>query len=196
MGNVSADGKQRVIPLERPGGTLVCDASMAGDADACDAALEPEGDESVLWVSYTRPPEDCLARLPSVPDDRKAVIDVGGGTRAAAAGGATTTTDGEISVAEPNDLTGLGIAIAEQLRDTDGIHVCFDSITAMLQYVETARAYTFLNSLLGHLWDADAHAHFHLNPDAHDEETVAAITALFDARIDTDDGTVVTRERA
>jgi hypothetical protein len=116
--------------------------------------------------------------------------------RAAAAGTTATPTDGEISVAEPNDLTGLGIAIAEQLRDTDGVYVCFDSITAMLQYVETPRAYTFLNSLLGHLWDADTHAHFHLNPDAHDEETVAAITSLFDARVDADDGTVVTRERS
>jgi len=169
---------------------------MVGNADACEAALRPENDESVLWVSYTRPTENCLDRLLSVPDDRKTVVDVGGGTRAAAAGTTATPTDGEISVAEPNDLTGLGIAIAEQLRDTDGVHVCFDSITAVLQYVETSRAYTFLNSLLGHLWDADAHAHFHLNPDAHDEETVAAITSLFDARVDVDDGTVVTRERS
>ena len=116
---------------------------MAGNADACEAALGPESDESVLWVSYTRPPEDCLDRLPSVPDDRKTVVDIGGGTRAAAAGTAATPTDGEISVAEPNDLTGLGIAIAEQLRDTDGVHVCFDSITAMLQYVGTSRTYTY-----------------------------------------------------
>ena len=48
VADVSVDGGQRLVPLERPGGTLPCDASMAGNADACEAALRPESDESVL----------------------------------------------------------------------------------------------------------------------------------------------------
>ncbi|MFB6118279.1 hypothetical protein [Halosegnis sp.] len=183
-------------PLDRPGATLVCDTSM-GDADeACTRALAPAGDESILWVSYTHPPEDCLARLPAVPADRKSVIDVGGGTRSAATnGGGGTAGDSRVSVADPNDLTGIGIAVAEHLADNDGVRVCFDSVTAMLQYVGTDRAYTFLNSLLGHLWNADARAHFHFNPNAHDDATVAAITSLFDARVDVNEESLTVRAR-
>lgn len=165
---------------------LVCGTPMDDRIeDICQQAIEPDSGESVLWVSYTASPADCFARLPALPDDRKAAVSVNSGTRSAAAAGGTAA--GNVAVADPNDLTGLGIAITDQLEP--GMNVCFDSVTTMLQYAETKRAYTFLNSLLGHLWNANATAHFHFNPDAHDAETVAAITSLFDARIDSD-GTV------
>lgn len=165
---------------------LVCGTSMDDRVeDVCRQALEPDGGESVLWVSYTASPSDCFARLPALPDDRKAAVSVNSGTRSTAAAGGTAA--GNVAVADPNDLTGLGIAVTDQLEPR--MNVCFDSVTTMLQYAETKRAYTFLNSLLGHLWNANATAHFHFNPDAHDPETVAAITSLFDARIDAD-GTV------
>ena len=181
-------------PLDRPGATLVCDTAIGdGVEEACDRALVPDPGASVLWVSYTGSPTDRFARIPAVSGDRKAVIDVSGGTRSAAADGSGGTEAGSVSVVEPSDLTGIGIAVAKALADTDGVHVCFDSLTAMLQYVGTKRAYTFLNSLLGHLWNAGAQAHFHFNPEAHDDRTVAAVTSLFDARVDVADGTVRVR---
>jgi len=169
---------------------LVCGTPMDDRVeDVCRRALEPDGGESVLWVSYTESPAECFAQLPALSDDRKAAVSVNSGTRSAA-----TASNGpgsrNVAVADPNDLTGLGIAITDQLEP--GMNVCFDSVTTMLQYAETKRAYTFLNSLLGHLWNANATAHFHFNPDAHDPETVAAITSLFDACIEAD-GTVRSR---
>lgn len=152
--------------------------------DVCLRALEPTDGESVLWVSYTAAPSECFATLPALPDDRKAAVSVNSGTRSAAAIGGGTS--GSVAVADPNDLTGLGIAVTDLLEP--GMNVCFDSVTTMLQYAETNRVYTFLNSLLGHLWNANATAHFHFNPDAHDSETVAAITSLFDVCIDADGG--------
>lgn len=123
---------------------------MAGNADACEAALRPESDESVLWVSYTRPPENCLDRLPSVPDDRKTIVDIGGGARGRGRhhGDADRRRDIGRGAERPDGSRDRHRGTAPRHR---GVHVCFDSITAMLQYVETPRAYTFLNSLLGHL---------------------------------------------
>lgn len=186
VGRVSADGEG--MPTARGRATLLCGSAMDGRvSDACTSALQ--SGTRVLWVSYTRPPADCFEQLPDVPANRKAAVDVGGGTRAAASGGRTGGGE-NVSVADPNDLTGIGIAVSDQL--SEGAHVCFDSVTTMLQYVERERAYTFLNSLLGHLWNAKATAHFHFNPDAHDPQTVASVTSLFDARVDVD-GTVRTR---
>lgn len=175
----------RVVPGEA---TLFCDSALGGASEACAQVLAPSGDESVLWVSYTRSPTECFAQMPEVPAARKAAVDVGGERRSGSSGRQeTATAAGSVTVTEPGDLTGLGIAITDHLEA--GVRLCFDSITAMLQYVELERAYTFLNSLLGHLWDADTRAHFHLDPAAHDTRTVAAITSLFDARVDPD-GTV------
>lgn len=188
---MSTDDEVDASPLDRPGATLVCNTSLGSSGrEACTRALEPGDDASVLWVSYTDSPAECFARLPSVPAERKSVIDIGGTRSATGAEETTMTDEGRVAVADPNDLTGIGIAVAEQLRDNAGVRVCFDSLTALLQYVDADRAYTFLNSLLGHLWNADAHAHFHFNPEAHDGETVAAVTSLFDARVDIDDGSV------
>lgn len=172
--------------------TLVCSSALGGADEVCERALAPTGGEPVLWVSYTRSPSECFDQLPDVPAERKAIVDVGGQPGSPSSGTRRTATPaGSVTVAEPGDLTGLGIAITDGLEP--GVRVCFDSVTAMLQYVETERAYTFLNSLLGHLWRADATAHFHLDPAAHDDRTVAAVTSLFDARVEAD-GTV--RRRA
>lgn len=165
---------------------------LGGGAGAvCERALAPSGDERVVWVSYTRSPAACFAQLPDVPAERKSVVDVGGERRSAGAGTQrTATAGGSVTVTEPGDLTGIGIAVRDHVEP--GVRLCFDSVTAMLQYVELERAYTFLSSLLGGLWSAGARAHFHLDPAAHDDRTVAVVTSLFDARVDAD-GTVRAR---
>ncbi|MFC6726689.1 hypothetical protein ACFQE1_20420, partial [Halobium palmae] len=101
------------------------------------------------------------------------------------------------SVTDPGDLTGLGIAVNEFLHrwhGTDGrTVVCFHSLTAMFQYAELETAYEFLHVLTGRMYATDATVHFHMNPQAHDELTVEAVTTLVDAvvELDEDGGTTV-----
>jgi len=92
---------------------------------------------------------------------------------------------------EPGDLTGLGIAIAESLGPDTA--VCFDSLTAMLQYADRERSFQFLHALGERCASAGATAHYHLDPEATDETTVAALSTLVDAVVDTGAGTVSVR---
>ncbi|MUV85669.1 hypothetical protein GJ631_03515 [Natronomonas sp. CBA1123] len=92
---------------------------------------------------------------------------------------------------EPSDLTGLGIAVAESLRPDTA--VCFDSLTAMLQYADRERAFQFLHALGERCASAEATAHFHLDPEAADETTTAALSTLVDVVVDTEDETVSVR---
>ena len=95
------------------------------------------------------------------------------------------------TVSSPNDLTGLGIRITEFLSDwadnDNRTVVCFDSLTALLQYVELDTAYEFLHIITGRMASTDAFAHFHMDPDAHDEQTVEIVTGLMDAVVEVDE---------
>lgn len=163
--------------------TLVCGSSFGDeDADVCTDLLTEQEGRYVLWVTFTDTPDECLHRLPAVPADRTGVVSVGGTTRSTttagdAGGGATVISD-------PSDLTGLMIAIDRYLDRHDEVALCFDSVTMLLQYVSTKRAYEFLNSLTERLWRADADAHFHLDPGAADASTVQHVASLLDARVD------------
>jgi hypothetical protein len=63
------------------------------------------------------------------------------------------------------------------------IVVCVSSLTALLQYVDPQRAYRFLNSLTNQFASLDAHAHYHLNPSAVDDQVVCSLSSLFDDAI-------------
>jgi hypothetical protein len=89
-------------------------------------------------------------------------------------------------ISDPSDLTGVGIAISEFLSawaDTDQqTVVCFDSVTALLQYVEANRVFQFLNEMTSKFEQAGAHAHFHLLPAAHEPQDLSVLTSLFGER--------------
>jgi hypothetical protein len=87
---------------------------------------------------------------------------------------------------DPNDLTGQGIAIAEAVEA--GTEVCFDSLTALLQYADRERAFRFLHSLGERCAAASASIHYHLDPETADEQTVAALSTLMDAVVDVEAG--------
>jgi hypothetical protein len=82
----------------------------------------------------------------------------------------------------PGDLTGLGIAITRCLDEFDAPPVvCFDSLTVLLQYVETGAAFRFLHTMSRYFANADARVHAHLDPDAVSDRAVNSISSLFDA---------------
>jgi len=189
--------------------TLLLSSSFS-DGRNCAELLRPgaTAETNVLWVSYTKSPDQQLRRWREHADDRPAemgMVSVEDSTRSVAAdsgGGASLPgPDAPVeTVTSPNDLTGLGIRITEYLSDWEENDnrtvVCFDSLTALLQYVELDTAYEFLHIITGRMASMDAFAHFHMDPEAHDEQTVEIITSLMDAVVDVDeDGERTVRSR-
>ena len=92
------------------------------------------------------------------------------------------------AVSAPGDLTGLGIAIQTVLDEwTGAIGLCFDSLTSLLQYVDLETAYEFLHVLIVGLNARDVNAHFHIDPDAHRDQTVHALSSLMDSIVHLDE---------
>jgi hypothetical protein len=102
-------------------------------------------------------------------------------------GSAMQQSDGTVvsttTVSGPGDLTGIGIKMNKALsawEDDDArTHVCFDSLTTLLQYVDTKRAFQYLHVTTKRIESAVALAHYHIDPNAHDEQTLATIGSLF-----------------
>jgi len=88
------------------------------------------------------------------------------------------------TVASPGDLAGLGARIEEALSawadDPEPVELCFHSLTTLCQYVDERAAFRFCHAVTRHLDAAGAGSHFHLDPSAVDERTVATLSALFD----------------
>lgn len=180
------DGAANVL-LETP--------SMGDDRQICTSLLaDGVAEPSVLFVSYVRQADVCIDQW---DQSGTTAADLGVITVGDAGSGTGREDVLTENVSTASDLTGLGIGIGEFLSEWDDpIVVCFDSITSMLQYVEFQTAYEFLHAITGQIKAAGARAHFHIDPDAHDDQVVDGITSLFDAsiRIADDEPTVRTRD--
>ena len=163
---------------------------MGGGRDVCTSLLgENVDDPSVLYVSFTQRASACVEKWEAGGYDASnlGVITVGDASPAVDRENVVTE-----SVSSASDLTGLGIQISQFLSEWDApVVVCFDSLTSMLQYVDFETAYEFLHAITGQVHAAGARAHFHIDPDAHDEQKVAGITSLFDASVSLGEETTV-----
>ncbi len=165
---------------------LLEEPPLGGSTDACRRLLFDRPDASALYVSYTDDPAAYARRADAM--SKLAVITVGEDPRTAPEG------VHHEHVSTPSDLTGLSIAIDESLAALDPpIRICFDSVTAMLQYVEFATAYEFLHVIASQIQQSGARVHFHVDPQAHDEQSLAALTSLVEARVSAAEGTVQSR---
>ena len=97
------------------------------------------------------------------------------------------------TVENPQDLTGIGIELSELLSgmataadDDEHITICFNGITPLLQYADLQRAFRFLHVVTGRVKTVDGVGHYHLDPEAHDRQTLATLKGLFDAVIEVD----------
>ncbi|WP_276258735.1 DUF7504 family protein [Haloglomus litoreum] len=176
---------------------LVMAAAGAGSVDAvCRSLLAPtDGTEQALVLSLTDGVDGCLERLGDTAGlSTVHVITTRQGPSA------TTVTAGETTeivtrrIDDPSDLPRLGIAASRTVTGADGegrFRVCIDSLTAMLQYADRGRVYRFVQVLQDRLAQADTVAHYHMNPAAHDEQTVETLRQLFDAVVEVSaDGSV------
>ena len=198
-GNVAATGG----PLRDAANVLVLSDSLDDGARASyyDTLLPATpADLRVLAVEYTRGPDGWLdewRRHVGTPPAETAIVSVNDGTRSAAAGVDPTVYQGDgtgcaVSVVESaDDLTGLGITIGSHLKrweeSADPVLVTVDSLTVLLQYVDLKRAFRFLHVMVNRVKGAGAVGHYHMDPAAHDEQTVATLASVFDAVAQHDD---------
>lgn len=189
--------------------TLFLAPSMdpAGD-EGCVRLLssEPLGDANLLAVSLTDSPDDKMGTWRAHFEEDPAqirFIATDDGTRSVATSSGPVAVPGEPmtveSISNPADLTGLGIKISRALTDWEDderrITVCFDSLTALLQFVELDSAFRFLHVLATRMDSVDAAGHFHMDPTAHDEREINTLASVFDAVVEWSDGEWTVRSR-
>lgn len=167
-------------------------ASSEAAEETCRALLSPGGDDpqQVVMLSLTDGVDGCLDRFTGSPDlDRLQVITARRGptSTATTSGGDEGTEVVTRRVSDPSDFPRLGIAISEALSgyaDQGRTRVCVDSLTAMLQYADRGRVFRFVQVLQDRITGADATAHYHMHPAAHDEQTVETLRQLFDTVVE------------
>lgn len=164
-------------------------------------AAEPTATD-LVFVTLARSPDDRIDRWRraaggAVPA-KVGVVAATESDRATTARGSSDGVDGPIvgSVRSPGDLTGLGIELSDRLEawadDGNRTLLCFHTLTTLLQYVDLQTAYQFLHVLTARVSDADARAHYHADPAAHDERALNTLRTLFDAVVEREgDGWVV-----
>jgi hypothetical protein len=174
---------------------LVTDA----DADTCSACLD-RGDpdrRAELTVTYpeTQAADSGFGDHMREQPARKGLISVGDTMRSATAVGGDGANPGpsfwgavaQDAIADPANLQRLGTSISEfcqRWNDQDyEIHVCFDSLTALLEHTSPEVVFQFCHVLRQRLQSVDAFAHFHLDPTAHGDETVATFQSIFDETV-------------
>lgn len=175
-----------------PGDTVFLLSSMTGENEhtLCGDLLDrgDSNDTAVLFVTLTDTPTDRIRFWEKHVGERPVRISVvhTGETDGSAA--TSDSTDVRV-VRNPGNLTRFGVRITEALDElrseyTD-IVVCFQSLSALLQYTGTNQAFQFMQVLTDHFKQAGAVAHVHMNSDAHDDQTIATFTQIFDVVVET-----------
>jgi hypothetical protein len=180
-----------------PGTNVLVLADALGDAkrECCGNLLGVDAPENldVLRISYSRDADELVeewrqayGELPA----RTGIVRVG--DQASLTGRDPDAADLDrvaVTTANPNDVTGLGMRLNNYLSDHDTdlqLVVCFDSLTQMLQFTDVQSAFKFVHMFTGQLREVDAIAHFHMDPSAHDPQTVSRLKPAFDEGLQVD----------
>lgn len=96
-------------------------------------------------------------------------------------------------VSSPADLTGIGIAVSEQLQalseaDVELTRVGFHSLSTLLMYTDVESTFRFLHVLTGRISSIGGLGVFVIDPTTHDESTVNTLKQLFDGMIELRNG--------
>lgn len=191
-----ADEDRTLASVSAPANVLLLAPALSDATDTCPTVGARDGSgrvESLLLVllhGALGPRLDVWRRRGGLPESVSVVSCEG--TRSAAAATTSTTTmptpdGGEAipvtSVSSPENLATIGRSMDRWLAAAAGghPHVCFDSLTTLLQYVDVRPTYRYLHALLPRLTTGGALAHFHMDPSANDERTNAIVRSLFDA---------------
>lgn len=196
-------------PFERTDGSnvLVLAPSMDDrDAVACAHLLDADEPANTVVVALSGTPDSRLdvLRRHGVQSNAVGAVCCGESVRGAAAvspaaSGPSTTpsypTPGlptVVSVPSPADLTGIGMQVGRFLSAwadaEEPVRICLHSLTVLLQHVDPQRAFRFMHVLTQRIAVADAVAHYHMDPVAHDSQVVSMMRSLCDVTVELDDG--------
>ncbi|TSD15299.1 hypothetical protein DP107_05475 [Haloglomus irregulare] len=150
---------------------------------------------STVAVTYCGTAEEWLTRMAGhrATLDAIRVVTVGAAVEGDDVSGPTV-----LRVETPDDLTGVEIAVGEGLSALPDGHatLCLDSLTALLQYADVEEAYRLLHPLVERLHADRVVGHFHVDPAAHEPETLATLAGVFDAEVTLTGDTVRSGPRA
>lgn len=162
----------------------------------CARLLSSRSDDpaNALIVTITDTPGQRLSTLTNYldgPVGGTTVIDVQNYSREVSYG----QYDGPVDirrVSSAQDLRRLGIIISKVLtewEDTPGETVlCFHSLSDLLDLTDDPqRVFRFLHVLRGRAQSAGVRAHFHFDPERHEQQVVRTFQSLFDTAIKFDD---------
>lgn len=162
-------------------------------------------EENILGIAFSRSPEEQLDvwRTHVGSDFPAETVLVTVGTQDSSADFTELSTarfdsnelpDTSISirtVSSPTDVTGLGMELSEIVEGWAETNkqpvVCFRSLTTLLQYADLETTFRFLHIMTGRFTSIDAIAHYHLNPNAHDDQEIRTLTQLADSIVKFDD---------
>lgn len=195
--------------LEDPTSILLLAPSLEEpDNRACIDLLSPRHpqQENVLSITVSETPDDRLAvwqhHIGDTLPKRAAIVDAGRSTTedqlAASDEFPSITVD---VLSDPSNLYELGMAISQYLESwettSEQTRVCLHSITPLLGTHDQSTVHRLITALNARLTTMDAVAHYHLDPDAHDEQVIADLRPLFDTVIEHDiDGDWTVRRAA
>jgi len=188
-------GDDKLSELSDVANVLLSAPSLgAAGNEACDSLLTETApsETNILVITFTDTPEEWVEDWM----DSVGVSPVRGGI--VSIGQADAAVDDPSwavkTIENPSDLTGIGIELSELLSgmataadEDEHLVVCFDSITSLLQYADLQRAFRFLHVVTGRVKTAGGVGHYHLDPEAHDRQTLATLKGLFDAVVNVDE---------
>ncbi|WP_144906327.1 DUF7504 family protein [Halobellus captivus] len=198
-GDSAVDPKTEAL-LELTGGASNILLSGPGDCPAeqnfCSRLMEPRVDDPVnlLVVTISDTPSQRLSVLENYlesPVNDTVVVDVRTYNRESS----YEEYDGPVdihTVSNAQDLRRLGIVISKVLTEwedlSDPITMCVHSLSDLLELNEDhQRVFRFLHVLRGRVQSADVRAHYHFDPERHDDQAVRTFSSLFDTVIQFDE---------
>lgn len=180
--DVSVGDASTVLLLGSPMDSTTLEAGLGIAVDG------PLADTRVLWVTLLNTAAEVVdiwdGYVAARPERLRIVLVGDGLSTADGIADPAVETD---SVADPSDLTTLGVRLMDALSvwagDDVRIHLRFDSLTPILQYVGPRPLAQFLHTLTSRLSAAGVTAQFHLDPMAHDSRTVHVFGSICDAQV-------------
>ncbi|MFB6080412.1 MAG: hypothetical protein ABEJ81_05385 [Haloferacaceae archaeon] len=183
------EGALRAGALAPGTAVLVTGPAMSGKRELMLSLLAADDtdDHSTVFVTTRRDATSTARDLGErgVPEDRLSIVDCVSRERSLDRVRAAV---GRRYVADPGDLTGLGIAITEFLRDHDrgeptpwlGCH----SLSTTVMYADVRRVFRFLHVVLGRIRSVDGVALVALDESAVSEVDRSVLSQPFDARLE------------